>query len=312
MRESRARRARLVVALIVILAAGGVAMRAGAADEALAPAAAGGVSGPPAPAVPAIAATPEPAAAPAVPGAPLEPGVSERTEPAEPPSPSKPRRINFWPWFDYQSDPAARMRRVRILGALLEYHGEADYLTLAFRPFISIRQARVGHDDDVQVLGPLLRSHWGQTEQQTTGLLGLVTYRTRTSEDGRTLESQRARVLPFYFYDWEPSSRYGQVSLAPFYADVDDLFGYERVQMVMFPAYLRLRKAERDRRYYLFFPVDESERDAGRADDAIATLHRTADDGLDDVALQRIDYVATQPNDRPPVSLLDARLIELL
>jgi hypothetical protein len=193
--------------------------------------------------VPTIAGAPEPA----------EPAVAAREES---PTPPKPRtywpKIDLWPFVHYESDPVAQTSRLRILGALLEYRTSADRLWFHFRPFLSISQSRVGHDDDVDVLYPLLTSHWGQTDQVTQGLGGLFTYRTRTSADGRTLESQRARLFPVYFYDWEHPQKYGRFSVAPFYADVEDVFGYERVQMVMFPAYLRVQQPGIDRRYYLF------------------------------------------------------------
>lgn len=278
-----------------------------AADESSPLTGGGNVSGPPAPAVPAIAATPEPAEKPAVPGAPVEPGAAAREETQV--AAKKPRRyfpkIDLWPFLYYESDPVAETSRFQLFGPLLEYRTSADRLWLDFRPLISISQSRVGHDDDVHILYRVMNSHWGDREQTTTALGGLVTYRTQTSEDGRTLESQRARVLPLYFYDWDQSSMFGRVSVAPFYADVDDVFGYDRVQMIMFPAYLHLQRADRDRRYYLFFPVTtETPRTAGHADEAIASLHRTADD-LDDVPLQRAELTVPETTERAPLSLLD-------
>jgi hypothetical protein len=242
----------------------------------------GGAAGPRAPAVPDVAATPEPAAAPAVPGAPLEPGVAARSEPEPPPRVTAPRHIDLWPWFSYEADPATQTTRLRILGPLLEYKSAPDRVLLAFRPLISIDQARVGHDDEVQVLYPLLTSRWQSDEQETTGLGGVVRYRTRTSHDGRTLEAQHARLLPIYFYDWERPASYGRLSVVPIYADLEDTFGYEQLELVMFPAYLRLRKPEGERRYYLFIPVSSSDRTddalSGDASAAISSLHRVAGD----------------------------------
>jgi hypothetical protein len=215
----------------------------------------GTVSGPPAPAVPAIAATPEPAAKPAVPGAPVEPGVAAREEPVAAPEPGPPRKVNLWPLFQYESDPATRTSHVSIFGPLFEYRADADRQQIFVRPLISISQSRVGHDDDVRILGPLLVSHWGQTQQMTKGLGGLFTYRTTTSADGRTLESQDARLLPVYFYAWEKPERSGRLSIAPFYADLDDFLGYEHVDMGLFPAYLHVKKPPSLDRYYYPFPL---------------------------------------------------------
>ncbi len=212
---------------------------------------AGRVTGPPAPAVPGVAATPEPPAEPALPHAPVEPGVAARAEPLAPIDPeAKPRSINLWPLFQYDSDPQARSSRLRVFGPLLEYRATAERQAIHVRPFVSIDQARVGHDDHVSFLGPVLRSHWGQTTQWTTGFGGLFTYRTRTSADGRTLEAQTARLLPLYFYEWKNPEPEGRLSVAPFYVDLEDFYGYEKVEMVLFPAYVRLKTPTLDRYYY--------------------------------------------------------------
>lgn len=214
----------------------------------------GSVSGPPAPAVPAVAATPEPPAAPAAPAlphAPAEPGVAAREEPLEPiEADAKPRSINLWPLFQYESDPKTRKSNWKLFGPLLEYRADADRQAIFFRPFVSIDQARVGHDDHVSFLGPVLTSHWGQTEQVTKGFGGLFTYRTRTSADGRTLEAQNARLLPLYFYEWQNPQPRGRISVAPLYVDLEDFYGYEKIEMVLFPAYVRLKTPQLDRHYY--------------------------------------------------------------
>ncbi len=163
---------------------------------------------------------------------------------------AKARSVNLWPLFQYESDPTAGTRRVRILGPLIEYRADAERQAFAVRPFVSIDQARVGHDDHASFLGPVLRSHWGQTEQVTTGLGGLFTYRTRTSADGLTLEAQDVRLRPVYFYRWKSSEPGGRISVIPLYADIDDFLGYERVRMVAFPAYLRVQRPSLDRSYY--------------------------------------------------------------
>ncbi len=251
-RVTTARARRLCVITLLVFAIAAAATRGGAADDADATRpAGGGVSGPPAPAVPAVAATPPPAAEPTLPHAPLEPGVAARTEPVAPPAPSaKPRSVNFWPLFRYASDPATRTSRLQIFGPLIEYRSDAERQAFFVRPLLSIDQSRVGHDDHMTFLGPLLTSHWGQTEQVTTGFGGLFTYRTRTSADGRTLEAQRARLLPVYFYEWQNPEPSGRLSVIPLYADLDDFLGYEHVDMVAFPAYVHVRRPSLDRYYY--------------------------------------------------------------
>lgn len=165
--------------------------------------------------------------------------------------PATARTLKLWPLFEYQSDAAAGTRSVKLLGPLLEYQSDPHYLRLAIRPLLSIRQARVGHDDEVRILYPLMTSRWGEEEQTTTAAGGLFRYRTATSAGGKTLTRQHFRAFPFYFYDWEPAGG-TDASLVPFYADLESFLGFERVQMIAFPGYLRLRQPLVDRRYLLF------------------------------------------------------------
>jgi hypothetical protein len=247
---ARARRL-LVILVATLVAVGGVTGAGRAADDTSTLTSGPAVSGPPAPAVPAVAATPVPPAEPALPNAPREPGVAARAEPPEPPPPdAKPRSVNLWPLFQYESDPATRKTHVRILGPLIEYRADAERQAIFVRPFVSIDQSRVGHDDHVSLLGPLLTSYWGPTEQVSKGLGGLLTYRTRTSADGRTLEAQQARLLPVYFYEWKDPDPSGRLSIVPLYADIDDFLGYAKIEMVAFPAYVHLKRPALDRYYY--------------------------------------------------------------
>lgn len=257
-RVTTARSWRVFVVLTVAFAVASGAARGARAAEPGSSALTGGgsVSGPPAPAVPAVAATPEPAAPPALPNAPREPGVAARAEPLEPPAPdAKPRSVNLWPLFTYESDPATHRRHVQIFGPFIEYRADADRQAIFVRPFVSIDQARVGHDDHVSFFGPLLTSHWGQTEQETKGFGGLFTYRTRTSADGRTLEMQDARLLPVYFYSWDQNTPSGRISVLPVYADLDDFLGYEHVDVVAFPAYVHVKKGPSLDRSYYPYPI---------------------------------------------------------
>jgi len=167
------------------------------------------------------------------------------------PSAAFARQLKLWPLFDYTSDPTTGTTSVRILGPLAEYQSDPQYTRMALRPLISIRQARVGHDDEVRVLYPFMTSHWGPEEQTTRALGGLFTYRTSTTSDGKTLTGQHLRVLPLYFYDWD-GEHGARASLLPIYGNVENLAGYERVQMVLFPGYLRVAQPRYDRQFFLF------------------------------------------------------------
>jgi hypothetical protein len=192
--------------------------------------------------------------------------------------------LKLWPLFEYEHDEAAGTRTVKALGPLIEYRSDPGYYRLMLRPVLSIRQARGIHDDEVDILYPLLTSRWAPLEQSTTALGGLLKYTTATTEDGRVLTRQRLRALPFYFYDWD-FERGGRVSLVPFYADVEDLFGFDRVEMLAFPAYLRLRRPLVDRRYLPFPFVGTVDGELGSGHNVWplyghTTLGATADSGF--------------------------------
>src|SRR5262249_56429821 len=59
--------------------------------------------------------------------------------------------------------------------------------------------------------------------------------------------------FPFVFYRSDPE--HGRhLGVLPFYLDLTDLFGYERVRTVLFPAYLELDEPRVERRF-LPFPL---------------------------------------------------------
>lgn len=165
--------------------------------------------------------------------------------------PAAARELKLWPLFDYESDPQAGTRSLKVLGPLFEYGSDPTYRTIIMRPFLSIRQARVGHDDEVRVLYPLIVSRWGPEEQTTRGIGGLVDYRTTTTTDGKTLTGQHFRALSLYFYDWD-GEHGGRASLVPVYADLENQLGYDRMRMILFPTYLRTEEENVNRRYWLY------------------------------------------------------------
>src|SRR6059036_1495484 len=108
-------------------------------------------------------------------------------------------------------------------------------------------------EDVGAVIVPGAAPHW-QEDYQTFRLL-LFTYRTGTRAAPAPKETppapewtSRFTLFPFVFYRSSPE-RGRQLSVAPFYLDLDDFAGYRRVRMVMFPAYLELSEPQVERRY---------------------------------------------------------------
>jgi hypothetical protein len=168
--------------------------------------------------------------------------------------------LKLWPLFRWAHDEQTGDLRWSALGPLLEFKRTAETRELFIRPLLHLHQRRgAGHDDRSEILYPLASTRW-KDDYQSFRLL-IFTYRTRprpaparVPEEGPPPEEWESRLtlFPFVWYRHSPE-RGTRLSVAPFYVDLDDFFGYERVQMVMFPAYLRLVEPRLDRRYYGFF-----------------------------------------------------------
>ena len=165
--------------------------------------------------------------------------------------------LKLWPLFRYTSVDGSEDMRWTALGPLIEFRRTADERTLDIRPLLALRQRRgTAHDDRADIMYPLASSRW-QDDYQSFRFL-LFTYRTAppTRDAGAALPppaewTSRFTLLPFVFYRQSPT-RGTQLSVFPFYVDVDDLLGYERVQSILFPAYVRVVEPGIDRRFYAF------------------------------------------------------------
>ena len=165
--------------------------------------------------------------------------------------------VKLWPLLRYARDEATGDVRWTAFGPLIEFQRTAETRDFFIRPLLRLHQRRgPGHDDRSDILYPLAATRW-QEDYQTFRLL-LFTYRTGTRAAPAPKETppapewtSRFTLFPFVFYRSSPE-RGRQLSVAPFYLDLDDFAGYRRVRMVMFPAYLELSEPQVERRYYGF------------------------------------------------------------
>lgn len=111
---------------------------------------------------------------------------------------------------------------------------------VTLRPLFSYVYGPRVSQNHLAVLYPLFVSHW-EPALTDYRLFGLITYTTE-KELHPEESDRRFTIFPFVFYRHSPL-RGGQLSVLPFYADVDDFFGYQRIQMLLFPLYLRLEEA---------------------------------------------------------------------
>lgn len=153
-------------------------------------------------------------------------------------SPAVATEIKLWPLFKYQS-AASGERRLDLLGPLFTYETGPERYELSLRPLFSLTHGPRVDERQFTILYPVWISRWDQ-EQSKHSLLILVNYR---SEPARRPDQpdRRFTIFPLVFYR---SSRTlgSSLSVLPFYANVRDFLGYERVQMLLFPFYLRLQE----------------------------------------------------------------------
>ena len=167
--------------------------------------------------------------------------------------------LKLWPLFRYTRDERTADVRWSFFGPFLEFRRTAEERDLFIRPLLRLHQRRGPvRDDRADILYPLASSRW-QDDYQSFRFL-LFTYRTspRPGAAGSPGEippppewTSRLTLFPFVFYRRSPE-RGTQLSVLPFYLDLDDFLGDENVTAVMFPAYLHLTEPGVERRYYPF------------------------------------------------------------
>ena len=142
--------------------------------------------------------------------------------------------VKLWPLIDYHSEPG--QRRLHVLGPIFSYETGPEQSELALRPLFAL--TRRAHDGrrDFSLLYPLFVSH--TDAQGSDHRVLLLRYRSENTARPDQWD-RRFTIYPFVFY------RYSHVlgtslSVLPFYVNLRDFFGYERVKMILFPLYLRL------------------------------------------------------------------------
>ena len=156
--------------------------------------------------------------------------------------------LKLWPLVDYRSD-ASGQRSLHLLGPLFAYESSADSEQVTLRPLFSFtRGPRIAHKE-LSVVYPLFVSRW-RPESTEYRLFGLITYATENEPPPGEWD-RRFTIFPFVFYRYS-HVRGTRLSVLPFYADVDDFFGFQRVQMFLFPLYMRLEEALTTRTWVLF------------------------------------------------------------
>jgi hypothetical protein len=158
--------------------------------------------------------------------------------------------VKLWPLFRYARNDARGELRWSALGPLVEYVRTPELRDLKIRPLLWLTR-RLGDvpDERMELLFPLLSAR-RQENHQSLRLLLLSRNWTAPREPPEVATSSFT-FFPFVFWrrDPEHGTRGG---VLPFYLDLTDVFGYERVRTVLFPAYLELDEPQVERRFYGF------------------------------------------------------------
>lgn len=154
--------------------------------------------------------------------------------------------FKLWPLIDYHSN-AAGERTLHLLGPLFSYETGPQRWELTLRPVFSLTRSRGRAKNELSILYPVFVSRW-QPAYSDHRLLGLINYRSETRADG---PARRFTIFPLVFYRHDETQGTA-LFVFPFYADMGNFFGYERVTMFAFPVYLHLQEPLRERTWVLF------------------------------------------------------------
>jgi hypothetical protein len=146
--------------------------------------------------------------------------------------------FKVWPFVDYQSDEAKGTLSLRLLGPLISYDRALGATRLALRPLLLFEHNSAPAQRRLALLYPLCTARWNEegTLVRMFGVLSFERHRVPPPDEG---SQQRFTIFPFVFYRRDPDSG-PSLSVLPFYANLRGFLGYERVRMILFPAYLEL------------------------------------------------------------------------
>ena len=149
--------------------------------------------------------------------------------------------IKVWPLFRYARTPDGSVRW-SALGPLLEYRRTPDATDLWLRPLLSVhRQRAPERAGEAHILFPLATVRWRDDSRSARFLL--FTWRSEPHE-------RRFSLFPLVY--WRSDAEGRRLAVLPFYLDLPDFLGYERVTAVLFPAWVRLREPGVERTFYGF------------------------------------------------------------
>jgi len=169
-------------------------------------------------------------------------------------APAVAARVDIWPLFHLRSDAQRGLLRWTALGPLLEYRRTPERQELFLRPVLWLARHQDSGQERAELFFPLvaLRREPGFRSARLLLLSG-------QHDDGAT---DRLALFPLLF--WRRQVAYGaSLGILPWFLRQDQRFGFDEVDTIAFPLWLRVRSGGVDRRFHPF-PFVSTVRGAGR------------------------------------------------
>ncbi len=155
--------------------------------------------------------------------------------------PARCLEIKLWPLIDYRHDAASDHTVLNLLGPLVSYESGPDRSLFALRPLLLWKHEPGPMGHVFALLYPLSIFRWDD-EISTATILGLMSLESRAHETADEEHwDQRFTIYPLIFYR-SSEERGTWLSVLPFYANLENVFGYQKINMLLFPIYLRLEE----------------------------------------------------------------------
>jgi len=156
--------------------------------------------------------------------------------------------LRAWPLLELEKHPDST--DARFLGPIIEWHRDPERRSFALRPLIETSHRSEGGISRGSFLYPV--ASWQRSSDELSiRFLGLGLYVNRAAPTADRPYTRELRVFPFVFYRRGPSVG-PSLSVIPLYANLEHFFGYERVQMLLFPLFLKLSEPLYERTWLPF------------------------------------------------------------
>jgi hypothetical protein len=170
--------------------------------------------------------------------------------------------LRAWPLFELER--RGTETEAHAFGPIVEWHRDDERGSFALRPLVEVSRAPRDGTSRGSFLYPLA-SWQSSSEELSVRFFGVGSYVRRATPLPDRPYTREFRIFPFVFYHRGPSVG-ASLSVVPLYANLEHFFGYERVQMLLFPLFLKLSEPLYERTW---LPFPFFSRVGGRAGEGV-------------------------------------------